>query len=115
MVTSLGRGVSEDPSASSQRPCCGLSGSACCSRGHSTQSLPVANPTRFERGILGVPKSTKDTGGCQVFVMHRSAAHLDGANTAFGRVADGVDVVDRLLVGDRTRSARVETPAPAPR
>ena len=33
-----------------------------------------------------MPKSTKDTGGCQVFVMHMAAPHLDQHYTAFGTV-----------------------------
>jgi cyclophilin family peptidyl-prolyl cis-trans isomerase len=68
------------------------------------------NRLRYVRGALGMPKSTKDTGGCQVFVMHCAYPPLDGNYTCFGRVVSGLDVVDRIRVGDRIRSARVVVP-----
>jgi cyclophilin family peptidyl-prolyl cis-trans isomerase len=62
---------------------------------------------RFERGVLGMPKAGKDTGGCQLFLTHVPTPHLDGNYTVFGEVASGVEVLDRIEVGDRIRSARV--------
>ncbi len=67
-------------------------------------------PGAFERGALGMPKSTKDTGGCQVFVMHVWAPHLDRAYTRFGVLVSDPAVVDAIRVGDRIRTARVEIP-----
>jgi peptidyl-prolyl cis-trans isomerase B (cyclophilin B) len=69
----------------------------------------------FERGAFGMPKGTKDTGGCQVFAMHVAAPHLDRNYTCFGKVVEGQDVVDAIRVGDRIRTARVETASPARR
>ena len=37
-----------------------------------------------------------DTAGSQFFIIHRDAFHLDGEYAAFGRVIDGMDVVDRI-------------------
>ena len=68
------------------------------------------NRLRYVRGALGMPKNTKDTGGCQVFVMHCAYPPLDGNYTCFGRVVSGLEVVDRIRVGDRIRSARVLLP-----
>jgi cyclophilin family peptidyl-prolyl cis-trans isomerase/HEAT repeat protein len=65
----------------------------------------------FVRGALGMPKSTKDTGGCQVFVMHADYPPLDGNYTCYGRVVSGLETIDRLRVGDRIRSARVLAPS----
>jgi cyclophilin family peptidyl-prolyl cis-trans isomerase/HEAT repeat protein len=65
------------------------------------------NERRFVRGELGMPKNTKDTGGCQLFFMHSAYAPLDGRYTAYGRVTAGMEVVDRIRVGDRILSARV--------
>ena len=62
---------------------------------------------RFETGTLGMASSGKDTEGVQFFLTHSPQPHLDGRYTAFGRVVRGQDVVDRLLVGDRIRTARI--------
>ena len=70
----------------------------------------------FRRGALGMPKGVKDTGGCQLFAMHCYAPHLDGRYTAFGEAVDGLDVIDRIRVGDLIASVRVqESVAEAPR
>ncbi|MBI5241915.1 MAG: HEAT repeat domain-containing protein [Elusimicrobia bacterium] len=66
------------------------------------------NPLRFDRGAVGMPKAGKDTGGCQLFITHVPTPHLDGRYTVFGRVARGMDVVDRLEPGDRILKARVK-------
>ncbi len=62
----------------------------------------------FERGVLGMASSGKDTEGSQFFITHSMQPHLDGAYTAFGWVESGMDVVDRLEEEDRVRTARVE-------
>ena len=62
---------------------------------------------RFIRGTLGMPKATKDTGGCQLFVSLVPTPHLDGRYTAFGQAVSGLDVLDRLEPGDKILSARL--------
>jgi peptidylprolyl isomerase len=64
------------------------------------------------RGTLGMASAGKDTEGSQFFVPHSLQPHLDGGYTSFGRVTDGMDVVDRLRVNDRIETARV-VPTPA--
>ena len=64
----------------------------------------------YVRGALGMPKSTKDDGGCQIFVMHTLYHPLDERYTNYGRVVSGMDVVDRIRVGDRIRRAYVRMP-----
>jgi len=68
--------------------------------------------TPFARGTVGMPKSAKDTGGCQIFVTHVPTPHLDGNYTVFGEVVSGIDVIDRIEVGDRILFARVAGEAP---
>jgi cyclophilin family peptidyl-prolyl cis-trans isomerase/HEAT repeat protein len=63
---------------------------------------------RYRRGTVGMALSGKDTGGSQFFVTSSPQPHLEGRYTAFGEVVSGMEVVDRLLEGDRIRSARVE-------
>jgi len=60
------------------------------------------------RGTVGMASAGTDTEGSQFFVPHSMQPHLDGSYTAFGRVTDGMDVVDQLREYDRIESARVE-------
>lgn len=60
------------------------------------------------RGTVGMASAGKDTEGSQFFIPHSMQPHLDGDYTAFGRVTDGMDVVDQLRAFDRIESARVE-------
>lgn len=62
---------------------------------------------RFLRGALGMPKSTKDDGGCQIFIMHTAYRPLDERYTCYGSVTSGMDAVDKIRVGDKILSAHV--------
>lgn len=62
----------------------------------------------FERGVLGMASAGRDTEGSQFFIMHAAAPHLDDRYTSFGWVLEGMDVVDRLLRGDRIVRMSVE-------
>jgi cyclophilin family peptidyl-prolyl cis-trans isomerase len=65
-------------------------------------------PMEFLRGAVGMPKSGKDTGSCQIFITQVPTPHLEGNYTVFGYVVSGMDVVDRLDLGDRIERAYVE-------
>jgi cyclophilin family peptidyl-prolyl cis-trans isomerase/HEAT repeat protein len=58
------------------------------------------NPLRYERAVVGMALAGKDTGGSQFFFTHSPQPHLDGRYTIFGRVRDGMGVVDVLQIGD---------------
>jgi cyclophilin family peptidyl-prolyl cis-trans isomerase/HEAT repeat protein len=60
-----------------------------------------------ERGIVGIATAGPDTGGCQFFVNLGPNLHLDGKYTAFAKVVSGIDVFDRIEVGDRIVSAKM--------
>jgi cyclophilin family peptidyl-prolyl cis-trans isomerase/HEAT repeat protein len=64
--------------------------------------------SRYERGVVGMPKAGKDTGGGQIFITHVPTPHLDGNYTVFGQVVSGLEVVDRIEVGDAIVRARVD-------
>jgi cyclophilin family peptidyl-prolyl cis-trans isomerase/HEAT repeat protein len=66
------------------------------------------NTSRYGRGAVGMPKAGKDTGGGQIFITHVPTPHLDGNYTVFGQVVDGLEVVDRIEVGDTIVGARVD-------
>ncbi|MBB4637064.1 peptidylprolyl isomerase [Longimicrobium terrae] len=55
----------------------------------------------YGRGTLGMALSGPDTGGSQWFITHSPQPHLDGTYTVFGQVVRGLEVVDRILPGDR--------------
>jgi cyclophilin family peptidyl-prolyl cis-trans isomerase len=59
------------------------------------------NRLRYGRGMVGMALSGKDTGGSQWFITHAPQPHLDGRYTIFARVTRGMDVVDRIVPGDR--------------
>ncbi|MBK8166661.1 MAG: peptidylprolyl isomerase [bacterium] len=62
-----------------------------------------ANRRPYRRGAVGVADSGLDTGGSQFFVTLSEQPHLNGRYTLFGEVVEGMDVVDRLQVGDTYR------------
>ncbi|PWN07634.1 peptidylprolyl isomerase [Rhodohalobacter mucosus] len=61
----------------------------------------------YLRGSAGIASSGTDTEGSQFFFMHERAPHLDGNYTRFGEVVRGMDVVDRIQVGDKIIRARI--------
>jgi prolyl oligopeptidase len=69
------------------------------------------SPLRYERGTLGMPRSQGfDTGGCQLFLTHVPTPHLDGQYAVFGKVVEGLDVLDRIERGDRILKATLVEP-----
>jgi peptidyl-prolyl cis-trans isomerase B (cyclophilin B) len=78
--------------------------------GNAGVTLPLESTTiPFERGTLGMPRGEHpDTGGCQLFICHSRAPHLDVRYTAFGKVVEGLDVIDKIDVDDRIVRVTVE-------
>jgi cyclophilin family peptidyl-prolyl cis-trans isomerase len=69
------------------------------------------NNRKFERGVLGMARSQDpDSGGSQVYIMLGPAPFLNNKYTAFGQVTKGMDVVDKIRVGDRITSIKVVSP-----
>jgi cyclophilin family peptidyl-prolyl cis-trans isomerase len=66
------------------------------------------NEVPYDRAMLGMALSGKDTGGSQWFVTHAPQPHLDGGYTVFGRVIAGMEVVDKIARGDVVRSIRIQ-------
>ncbi len=64
------------------------------------------NQQPYLRGTVGMALEWADTGGSQWFVTHSPQPHLDGRYTAFGRVVEGMDVVDKLQQWDVIRRVR---------
>lgn len=58
---------------------------------------------RHDRGILSMAHAGRDTGGSQFFICHNreNTAHLDRRHTVFGKVVEGLEVIDAIRVGDK--------------
>lgn len=56
-----------------------------------------------DRGVLSMAHAGKDTGGSQFFIVlsRQQTAHLDRKHTCFGKVIEGLDVIDQVRQGDR--------------
>lgn len=65
------------------------------------------NPLRHERGVISMANAGPGTNGSQFFITHSPQSHLDGRHTVFGRVIEGLEVVDAIEAGDRMTSVRL--------
>jgi HEAT repeat protein/cyclophilin family peptidyl-prolyl cis-trans isomerase len=65
------------------------------------------NQRPYLRGTVGMALAGKDSGGSQFFITHSPQPHLDARYTVFGYVVNGMDVVDRMAVGDLVRGVRI--------
>ena len=62
-----------------------------------------------DRGVLSMAHAGRDTGGSQFFICHSrdNTSHLDGNHTCFGKVVDGLDVIDEIKQGDKITSIEI--------
>ena len=57
----------------------------------------IKNALKHTRGVISMARSMmKDSAGSQFFIMHADAPHLDGEYAAFGKVVEGLDVIDEI-------------------
>ena len=57
----------------------------------------VDNTLRHKRGVISMARAQNpNSAGSQFFIMHQDAPHLDGIYAAFGKVTDGIEVVDAI-------------------
>lgn len=80
-----------------------------------------ANDLKHSAGVLSMARSMmSNSAGSQFFIMHKDAPHLDGAYAAFGKIIEGMDVVnkiaevatdysDRPMEDQRMKTVTVET------
>lgn len=61
------------------------------------RSNGVSNDIKHVRGVISMARSANpDSASSQFFIMHKDAPHLDGQYAAFGKVVEGIEVVDEI-------------------
>ena len=62
-----------------------------------------------DRGVLSMAHAGKDTGGSQFFICHsrNNTSHLDRNHTCFGKVVEGLEVIDMIRQGDKIEKIEV--------
>jgi peptidylprolyl isomerase/peptidyl-prolyl cis-trans isomerase B (cyclophilin B) len=69
------------------------------------------NQRKHVRGTLAMARSQDpDSAGSQFYICFAPAPFLDGKYTVFGQVVSGMDVVDKIRVGDKMKTVRIEEP-----
>lgn len=70
--------------------------------GYSIKCELDGNNQYHDRGVLSMAHAGRDTGGSQFFICHSrdNTAHLDRNHTCFGKVYEGVEVIDQIRQGD---------------
>ncbi len=56
-----------------------------------------------DKGVLSMAHAGRNTGGSQFFICHgrQGTQHLDGNHTCFGKVVEGLDIIDQIQQGDK--------------
>ena len=74
----------------------GMGGPGYCIRGEFSAN-GFQNNLKHERGVLSMARTMiPDSAGSQFFIMHQDAPHLDRQYAAFGKVIEGIEVVDEI-------------------
>ena len=69
------------------------------------------NDLKHTEGVQSMARTmAPDSAGSQFFIMHKDAPHLDGEYAAFGKITEGMDVVDKIANGETDFSDRPRVP-----
>ena len=84
----------------------GMGGPGYSIRGEFAQN-GYPNDLKHTEGVLSMARAMHpDSAGSQFFIMHKNAPHLDGAYAAFGKVTEGMDIVNKIAETDTDYSDR---------
>ena len=85
-----------------------------CPQGTGTGGPGYSFPDEFDSslrhdtgGILSMANSGANTNGSQFFITHKATPHLDDRHSIFGKVVQGMDIVNRIEPGDRIKSITI--------
>ena len=83
--------------------------------GYTIKDELVGNPRKHELGALSMAHAGPNTGGSQFFIVLSEAntRHLNGVHTVFGKVTQGMEVVNQIRAGDRMERVTVADDAQA--
>ena len=88
----------------------GMGGPGYCIKGEFSQN-GFKNDLAHTPGVLSMARAmAPDSAGSQFFIMHKTSPHLDGAYAAFGKVTEGLDIVDKIAGVQTDYSDRPLTP-----
>ena len=70
--------------------------------GYSIDCELTGGNQHHDKGVLSMAHAGRNTGGSQFFICHSrdNTAHLDGNHTCFGKVVEGIEVIDMIAEGD---------------
>ncbi len=69
------------------------------------------NELKHDRGVLSMARTmAPNSAGSQFFIMHENSPHLDGQYAAFGKLIEGIDVVDKICAVRTDYNDRPRTP-----
>ena len=69
------------------------------------------NDIKHERGVISMARAMHpDSAGSQFFIMHKNSSHLDGQYAAFGKVIEGIEVVDEIAAVNTDWNDKPKTP-----
>jgi len=68
--------------------------------GYKFEDETSGNPLTHESKVISMANAGPNTNGSQFFITHSPQPHLNGKHTVFGKVTEGVDVVDAIRQGD---------------
>ena len=77
--------------------------------GYSIPCELTGNNQFHDRGVLSMAHRGPNTGGSQFFICHsrNNTAHLDRNHTCFGRVVEGLDIIDQIRQGDKMTKVEI--------
>jgi len=77
--------------------------------GYTIECELTGNNQYHDKGVLSMAHRGRNTGGSQFFICHNrsNTAHLDRNHTCFGKVVEGLDIVDTIRQGDKIQKINV--------
>lgn len=78
--------------------------------GYTIKCELTGNNQYHDRGVLSMAHAGRDTGGSQFFICHnrQNTQHLDRNHTCFGKVYEGLDVIDMIRQGDKIEKIEIK-------